>query len=325
MTDKNEEIHQATWPGSFPEAKRIPWLKPGFEDPKKVVNWPRRDSNRQLLEWAASRSLWVWLVGTFRKTVTTIAKQRAGYQREAIRQSLHEAIVRASRLEVAGDGRVCVTLDTARFRQAAGGFGRELLEPVCDLSAAVQRARTEISGALQQAYNLSVQRAETLIDDVFDKAIRVASSGETVSLTVDRNRVMILLATALGIEDDTAEPEPIDLLSMTWSFDDIKMMPLHVMNALEERPGVYLITDRSDGKQYVGSAYGGGNIGGRWRAYGEGRWKENALLAARNPYHFEFRVLELLDPDTADSEVIQAETRWKRKLGTYAPHGLNAN
>ena len=109
------------------------------------------------------------------------------------------------------------------------------------------------------------------------------------------------------------------------TFEEIRNMPQSLKRVLEEHPGVYLITDTSDGKQYVGSAYGAGNIGDRWRAYGEGRWRENKLLRDRNPANFRFEVLELLPEDASEREVIQAETKWKREKNTYFPNGLNAN
>ncbi|EIM76794.1 hypothetical protein A3SI_08826 [Nitritalea halalkaliphila LW7] len=39
------------------------------------------------------------------------------------------------------------------------------------------------------------------------------------------------------------------------------------VTALQNQKGVYLLTDRSNGKMYVGSAYGENMILGRWRAY----------------------------------------------------------
>ena len=88
--------------------------------------------------------------------------------------------------------------------------------------------------------------------------------------------------------------------------------------------GIYLIRDKSSGKLYVGSAYGGNGIFGRWKNYastGHGGNKEFYNLEARN---FEFSILEILPSTLSAEEAIQRESRWKIKLGTRE-NGLNLN
>jgi len=94
--------------------------------------------------------------------------------------------------------------------------------------------------------------------------------------------------------------------------------------------GIYLITDRSTGTQYVGSAYGAEGILGRWRNYAIQPHGGNRLLQEllqRNPTghrFFDFTILRTLDKTMSQNEVFAIETLYKRKLGSRA-YGLNAN
>ncbi len=70
--------------------------------------------------------------------------------------------------------------------------------------------------------------------------------------------------------------------------------------ALENFKGVYLITDTSNGKRYVGSAYGVAGIWSRWECYvgtGHGYNDELTAIISRNGLdyarkHFRFVLLE---------------------------------
>ena len=87
--------------------------------------------------------------------------------------------------------------------------------------------------------------------------------------------------------------------------------------------GVYLITDQSDGARYVGSAYGGENLLGRWRTHIAGEAGVTKELSRRNPRNFRFSILELLSPAATIEEVTQCEARWMDRLATRE-FGLNA-
>ncbi|HRD10266.1 MAG TPA: GIY-YIG nuclease family protein [Mycobacterium sp.] len=107
--------------------------------------------------------------------------------------------------------------------------------------------------------------------------------------------------------------------------------------ALSQVQGVYLITDSSNGKQYVGKADGAERLLQRWRSYAQdGHGGNHALkeLAetsigagggktdhARN---FKFSILRVFDPSTSPSEVDNAESHYKRALMTRE-FGLNRN
>ncbi len=121
---------------------------------------------------------------------------------------------------------------------------------------------------------------------------------------------------------DTAMPswKEIDL---SWS--DIAVLPSRWKAALSEWRGIYLIFDTSDGKSYVGSAYGAGNLLGRWINYAGSGHGGNRLLRARDPQNFRFTILERVSPDMNPEDVICLEGTWKERLHTRQPFGLNDN
>jgi hypothetical protein len=88
--------------------------------------------------------------------------------------------------------------------------------------------------------------------------------------------------------------------------------------------GVYLILDSASGMQYVGSASGDGGIWGRWSEYARTGHGGNAELQALDPARFAFSILRVLPATTARAEVVDAEAKYKAKLGSRA-HGLNGN
>lgn len=83
--------------------------------------------------------------------------------------------------------------------------------------------------------------------------------------------------------------------------------------ALAVVQGIYLITDSSNGKQYVAKADGGDGMLGRWRAYaGDGHGGNVALmeLVGLDPAHrshFLFSILRVFGPEVAMKEVNAAE------------------
>jgi hypothetical protein len=88
--------------------------------------------------------------------------------------------------------------------------------------------------------------------------------------------------------------------------------------------GIYYIFYPSDGKGYVGSAYGEHNINGRW-AHHIKVGGDSVQLRKRKSENFEFSILELLTHDMIAAEVIDHENRWKKRLHTRSPFGLNDN
>ncbi|MDA2927950.1 GIY-YIG nuclease family protein, partial [Acidobacteria bacterium AH-259-G07] len=101
------------------------------------------------------------------------------------------------------------------------------------------------------------------------------------------------------------------------------------ITALSNVAGVYLVTDTTSGKLYVGSAYGGKGIWQRWIAYtknGHGGNKEiRNLLRKKGANHaslFQFSLLEVCDLNSSDDYVIGRESHWNGR--TYYARASSA-
>jgi hypothetical protein len=114
-----------------------------------------------------------------------------------------------------------------------------------------------------------------------------------------------------------------DELELTWS--QLSVLPKRWQSTLAEWRGIYYIFDASDGKGYVGSAYGASNLLGRWRNYAASGHGGNRLLRERDSQNFHFAILELVSPTMEADEVIRRENTWKERLHTRKPNGLNDN
>jgi hypothetical protein len=114
-----------------------------------------------------------------------------------------------------------------------------------------------------------------------------------------------------------------DRLVLTW--DELRIMPTRWRAVLSQWRGVYFIFDTSDGRGYVGSAYGADNLLGRWLNYAASGHGGNALLRNRDAIHFSFSILQRVSPDLDPEEVIRLEGTWKDRLHTRDAYGLNEN
>lgn len=98
--------------------------------------------------------------------------------------------------------------------------------------------------------------------------------------------------------------------------------------ALENQKGVYLITDTSNGKKYVGSAYGTNMILGRWRAYVKTGHGGNAGLKQLTfdyiKRNFKYSILDIYKSTTDDQTIIDRESWWKEVLQSRK-FGYNEN
>lgn len=112
-------------------------------------------------------------------------------------------------------------------------------------------------------------------------------------------------------------------INLSWS--ELAVLPSSWKEALSHWRGIYFIHDQSDGRGYVGSAYGEGNLLGRWLNYAASGHGGNALLRGRDPLNFRFTILQRLSPDMDADDVIRIEANWKDRLHTRKPHGLNDN
>ena len=98
--------------------------------------------------------------------------------------------------------------------------------------------------------------------------------------------------------------------------------------ALRNQKGVYLITDVSIGKMYVGSAYGDEMILNRWKSYvktGNGGNKELKELDFQYiKDNFRYSILDIFKSTTDEKVIIERESWWKETL-LSRKFGYNAN
>lgn len=98
--------------------------------------------------------------------------------------------------------------------------------------------------------------------------------------------------------------------------------------ALQNQKGVYLITDTSNGKMYVGSAYGENMILGRWQSYiKNGHGGNVELKKVELDYikkHFKYSILDIFKSTVDDKTIIERENWWKSLLQTRE-FGYNKN
>ncbi|MCH5345563.1 MAG: GIY-YIG nuclease family protein [Muribaculaceae bacterium] len=94
---------------------------------------------------------------------------------------------------------------------------------------------------------------------------------------------------------------------------------------------IYLIVDKSNGKNYVGSTYGAERIYQRWQAYADTGHGDNVelkkLVDADSKYHtrnFQWSILETLPSNITQDEAVERENIWKKKM-LSREHGYNKN
>ena len=101
--------------------------------------------------------------------------------------------------------------------------------------------------------------------------------------------------------------------------------------ALSNVKGIYLISDISNGKLYVGSAYGENAFWNRWSEYSKSGHGGNVELknllnekGAEYANNFQFSILETRSMNAPDDEIIRREAFWKEILLTRV-FGYNQN
>lgn len=108
------------------------------------------------------------------------------------------------------------------------------------------------------------------------------------------------------------------------------------IKALENQKAIYLISDKSNGKLYVGSATGdNGMLLQRWSAYIENGHGGNIELKAitEDPLqglvhvkqNFSYAMLENYNARVDKNFILKRESWWKSALKTRAPFGYNIN
>jgi hypothetical protein len=121
---------------------------------------------------------------------------------------------------------------------------------------------------------------------------------------------------------DAAIPEWDDI-NLSW--EELGVLPSRWKSALSQWRGIYYVFDSSDGKGYIGSAYGEANLLGRWLSYAARGHGGNKLLRQRDPRCFRFSILQRVSPDMTAGEIVRLESSWKVRLHTREPFGLNDN
>ena len=100
-------------------------------------------------------------------------------------------------------------------------------------------------------------------------------------------------------------------------------------SALKTINGVYIITDISTGKHYVGKASGEVGIWQRWCSYADnghgGNEELKKLLTEKGAVHmsnFQCSILEIADTHASDDDILDRESYWMKVLKTRE-FGLN--
>jgi hypothetical protein len=127
------------------------------------------------------------------------------------------------------------------------------------------------------------------------------------------------------LEDSVLDSAMPEWNAITLSWEELSVLPSRWKSALSQWRGVYYIFDISDGKGYVGSAYGEANLYGRWLNYAARGHGGNKFLKERDPRNFRFSILQRVSPDMNAADLIRLESSWKDRLHTRQPFGLNDN
>jgi hypothetical protein len=125
--------------------------------------------------------------------------------------------------------------------------------------------------------------------------------------------------------------------SVLLTHDELRYIVTHNLtswqSALKSVAGIYLVTDTSCGKHYVGSAYGIDGLWGRWQFYADpssshGNNVELKDLLKKSGHthakHFQFSILEICDRLATEVEVFARESHWKSALYSRE-FGYNSN
>jgi len=119
-----------------------------------------------------------------------------------------------------------------------------------------------------------------------------------------------------------------DKVNITWQELSRVINKDNWKTALQNQKGVYLITDKSNGKNYVGSAYGENMILGRWKSYvktghgGNERLKKLTFDYIKE--NFKYSILDIYKSTTDDHTILERENWWKDVLESRK-FGYNEN
>lgn len=155
-----------------------------------------------------------------------------------------------------------------------------------------------------------------------------------------KNKAQTLIRKASGMMDDCTVAQIIEdkyedeefpgyeKINISWEIMSRVLKKNSWKTAMQNQKGVYLITDTSTGKMYVGSAYGKNMLLGRWEAYVKNGHGGNVDLKALElkhiKEHFNYSILDIFKSTVDDKFIIERESWWKETLMTRA-FGYNKN
>lgn len=113
----------------------------------------------------------------------------------------------------------------------------------------------------------------------------------------------------------------------------IKIQKVDWKLLLENVKGIYLIVDKSNGKKYVGSAYGDYGLWSRWSTYiNTGHGFNDELISLINAkgieyarQNFKVSLFEHFPMKTDDNIVLKRESFWKKAMLSKGEFGYNRN
>ncbi len=126
------------------------------------------------------------------------------------------------------------------------------------------------------------------------------------------------------VEDSLLDREMTHWTQISMSWHELGVLPTKWRDALRQWRGIYFILDVSDGKGYVGAAYGAENLLGRWQNYAKSGHGGNKRLRERKSENLRFSILQRVSPDMESQDVQSLEASWKDRLHTRQ-FGLNDN
>lgn len=128
----------------------------------------------------------------------------------------------------------------------------------------------------------------------------------------------------MEIKRTMAEPPFPGFLEFSSLLSDLISVPSSWRAALSSVSGIYLLTNPTTGKQYVGSASGNAGFWGRWEDYVASGHGGNRIMKELPSADYHVTILEVASSYTGVDELLAMESHWKQKLHSRE-FGLNAN
>lgn len=112
---------------------------------------------------------------------------------------------------------------------------------------------------------------------------------------------------------------------ISWRWSYLQQIPMQWRLRLSQWRCIYYIFDKGTQKGYVGSASGEENLLQRWERYAVTGHGDNKLLRKCKREDLHFSILEVVAHTMPSKDVKDLEQKWKSRLHTRFPEGLNGN